>query len=127
MLRDGGGFTTDLRTLGTTHGALGLGLICDGLAAWEAVDLLLVTAPRWLDLDADAPEHVVQAGPLDVRTHAGPSRASPPPRDAPPPASPTTNRPDRRRCARAHRALSGDVATWRPRAGLRTLSPWMGS
>jgi UDP:flavonoid glycosyltransferase YjiC (YdhE family) len=76
MLRDGGGFTTDLRTLATTHEALGLGPICDGLAAWEAVELLLVTAPRWLDLDADAPEHVVHAGPLDVRTHAGaPPRA----------------------------------------------------
>lgn len=77
MLRDGGGFTTDLRTLATTHEALGLGPICDGLAEWEAVELLLVTAPRWLDLDADAPEHVVHAGPLDVRTHAGaPPRAA---------------------------------------------------
>ena len=71
MLRDGGGFTTDLRTLATTREALGLGPICDGLATWEAVELLLVTAPRWLDLDAGAPEHVVYAGPLDVRTHAG--------------------------------------------------------
>jgi hypothetical protein len=71
MPRDGGGFTTDLRTLAATHAALGLGPICDGLAAREAVELLLVTAPRWLDLDADAPEHVVHAGRLDVRTQAG--------------------------------------------------------
>jgi MGT family glycosyltransferase len=77
MLRDGGGFTTDLRVLATTHEALGLRPISDGLTAWEAVELLLVTAPRWLDLDADAPEHVVHAGPLDVRTHAGaPPRAA---------------------------------------------------
>ena len=74
MLRDGGGFTTDLRTLAKTHEALGLGPIRDGLAAWEAVELLLVTAPRWLDLDAGAPEHVVHAGPLDVRTHDAPPR-----------------------------------------------------
>lgn len=70
MLRDGGGFTTDLRTLAATYDALRLGPICDGLTAWEAVELLLVTAPRWLDLDADAPEHVVHAGPLNVRAHA---------------------------------------------------------
>lgn len=74
MLRDGGGFTTDLRTLAKTHETLGLGPIRDGLAAWEAVELLLVTAPRWLDLDAGAPEHVVHAGPLDVRTHDAPPR-----------------------------------------------------
>ena len=77
MLRDGGGFTTDLDTLATTHETLGLGPIRDGLAAWESVELLLVTAPRWLDLDAGAPEHVVHAGPLDVRTQAD---ASPRPR-----------------------------------------------
>jgi UDP:flavonoid glycosyltransferase YjiC (YdhE family) len=71
MVRDGGGFTTDLRALTTTHEALGLAPIRDGLAAWEEVELLLVTAPRWLDLDADAPEHVVHAGPLDVRTQPG--------------------------------------------------------
>ena len=71
MLRDGGGFTTDLRALATTHEALGLGPICDGLAAGEAVELVLVTAPRWLDLEADAPEHVVHAGRwMSARTRA---------------------------------------------------------
>jgi MGT family glycosyltransferase len=77
MLRAGGGFTSDLDALAMTHEALGLSPICDGLASWEAVELLLVTAPRWLDVDANAPEHVVYAGPLDVRTHAGaPRRAA---------------------------------------------------
>lgn len=66
MLRAGGGFTTDLRSLAATHAALGLGPIRDGLSAWEAPELVLVTAPRWLDVDAGAPEHVVHAGPLDV-------------------------------------------------------------
>jgi UDP:flavonoid glycosyltransferase YjiC (YdhE family) len=77
MLREGGGYTTDLRALTATHEALGLGPVRDGLAVWEAVELLLVTAPRWLDLDAGPPAHVVHAGPLDVRTQVGaPSRAA---------------------------------------------------
>ena len=37
-----------------------------GLAAWERPDLVLVTAPDWLDVDAGAPPHVVHAGPLGV-------------------------------------------------------------
>jgi UDP:flavonoid glycosyltransferase YjiC (YdhE family) len=67
QMRRGGAFTTDLRALAETHRALGLPAPRDGLDAWEAPELLLVTAPRWLDLDADAPAHVVHAGPLDVR------------------------------------------------------------
>jgi UDP:flavonoid glycosyltransferase YjiC (YdhE family) len=45
---------------------LGLDPVNSGLAAWEAADLVLVTAPRWLDLDADAPQHVMHAGPLGI-------------------------------------------------------------
>jgi UDP:flavonoid glycosyltransferase YjiC (YdhE family) len=67
MLRAGGGWTTDLHSLGCTHRALGLATARGGLAAWEAPEMLLVTAPRWLDIDADAPSHVVYAGPLDVK------------------------------------------------------------
>jgi UDP:flavonoid glycosyltransferase YjiC (YdhE family) len=66
MLRSGDGFTTDLRTLADTHRRLGLPPPGDGIDAWEAPELLLVTAPRWLDLDAGTPDHVVHAGPLDV-------------------------------------------------------------
>ena len=59
---------------GRTRGSLGLGRLEDGVAAWEAADLVLVTAPGWLDLDAGAPGHVVHAGPLgvDVRRQRGP-------------------------------------------------------
>jgi UDP:flavonoid glycosyltransferase YjiC (YdhE family) len=71
MLEHGDGWTTDLRTLAGTHRALGLPAPDDGLAAWEAPELLLVTAPRWFDVDAGAPGHVVHAGPLGVRA-AGP-------------------------------------------------------
>jgi UDP:flavonoid glycosyltransferase YjiC (YdhE family) len=67
MLRAGGGWTTDLHSLGRTHRTLELAPARDGLAAWEAPEMLLVTAPRWLDIDADTPSHVVYAGPLDVK------------------------------------------------------------
>jgi UDP:flavonoid glycosyltransferase YjiC (YdhE family) len=66
MLRAGGGWTTDLRSLAATHRTLGLAPARDGLSAWEAPELVLVTAPRWLDLDCDAPANVVHAGPLGV-------------------------------------------------------------
>ncbi|HEY6696230.1 MAG TPA: glycosyltransferase [Solirubrobacteraceae bacterium] len=70
MLRAGGGWTTDLRSLAATHRRLGLAPPDDGVGAWEAAELLLVTAPRWLDVDCDAPANVLYAGPLGVA--AGP-------------------------------------------------------
>jgi UDP:flavonoid glycosyltransferase YjiC (YdhE family) len=71
QMRDaGGGWTTDLRTLARTRRTLGLGPVDGGLGAWEAADLVLVTAPGWIDVDAGAPSHVVHAGPLGVA--AGP-------------------------------------------------------
>jgi UDP:flavonoid glycosyltransferase YjiC (YdhE family) len=72
MLRAPGGWTTDVRTLAATHRRLGLPPPGDGLSAWEAPELLLVTAPRWLDVDCDAPAKVLHAGPLGV---AVPERA----------------------------------------------------
>jgi UDP:flavonoid glycosyltransferase YjiC (YdhE family) len=66
MLQTAGGWTTDLQSLAATHRTLGLAPIGDGLTAWEAPELVLVGAPRWLDIDADAPDHVVHAGPLNV-------------------------------------------------------------
>jgi UDP:flavonoid glycosyltransferase YjiC (YdhE family) len=67
VMRDAGGsWTTDLHALAGARRALGLGPVADGLTAWEAPDLVLVTAPRWLDVDADVPPHVVHAGPLGV-------------------------------------------------------------
>jgi UDP:flavonoid glycosyltransferase YjiC (YdhE family) len=74
MLDVGGGWTTDLGTLARTRASLGLRRLEDGVAAWEAADLVLVTAPGWLDLEAGAPGHVVHAGPLgvDVRRHRTP-------------------------------------------------------
>jgi UDP:flavonoid glycosyltransferase YjiC (YdhE family) len=67
MARSGGAWTTDLGRLNATHESLGLPPARDGLAAWEAPDLLLVTAPRWFDLELDYAPHVVHAGPLSVR------------------------------------------------------------
>jgi hypothetical protein len=66
MLRAGGGWTTDLRGLAATHRMLGLDPARDGLSAWDAPELVLVTAPRWLDIDCDAPANVLRAGPLGV-------------------------------------------------------------
>jgi UDP:flavonoid glycosyltransferase YjiC (YdhE family) len=68
MRRSGGAWTTDLDTLTATHGRLGLPAPRDGIDAWEAPELVLVTAPRWFDVEAGAPEHVVHAGPLGVHT-----------------------------------------------------------
>ena len=67
MLRAGGAWTTDLRSLAATHRMLGLAAPSDGVSAWEAPELVLVTAPRWLDVDAHAPANVRHAGPLGVR------------------------------------------------------------
>jgi len=64
MLRAGGTWTTDLPTLNATRRELGLPELADGLAAWESAELVLVTAPRWFDVDLDYPHHVVHAGPL---------------------------------------------------------------
>jgi UDP:flavonoid glycosyltransferase YjiC (YdhE family) len=66
MLQSGGGWTTDLHTLAETHRVIGLAPPSDGLSAWEAPELVLVTAPRWLDVDYDAPTNVLHAGPLSV-------------------------------------------------------------
>jgi hypothetical protein len=72
VMRDAGGsWTTDLRTLAETRRTLGLGPAGSGLAAWEAPELVLVTAPRWLDVDAGAPAHIVHAGPLGVDVGRG--------------------------------------------------------
>ena len=76
MLQRGGGWTTDLDSLNETQRRLGLPPAPDGLTAWEAVELLLVTAPRWLDVAVGASDHVIYAGPLGIRT-------GPPPRPAP--------------------------------------------
>jgi hypothetical protein len=70
MLRAGGAWTTDLRSRAATHRTLGLAPAGDGLSAWEAPELVLVTAPSWLDGDCEAPANVLHAGPLGV---AGPS------------------------------------------------------
>jgi UDP:flavonoid glycosyltransferase YjiC (YdhE family) len=70
MLRGGGSWTTDLQSLAATHRTLGLPPPGDGLSTWEAPELLLVTAPRWLDVDCDAPPHVLYAGPLGVAARA---------------------------------------------------------
>ena len=67
MLCHGGGWTTDLDALAATHRALGLPAPRDGVAAWEAAELVLITAPRWLDVEQEYPMHVVHAGPLGTR------------------------------------------------------------
>jgi UDP:flavonoid glycosyltransferase YjiC (YdhE family) len=69
MHAGGGAWTTDLATLNDTRRALGLRERSGGLDAWEASELVLVTAPRWLDLDLDYPPHVVHAGPLGIDAH----------------------------------------------------------
>jgi hypothetical protein len=54
----------DLPRLNTTRELLGLDPLAGPIEAWEAPDLLLVTAPRWFDVEIDYPAHVVHAGPL---------------------------------------------------------------
>ncbi len=70
MLLRGGGWTTDVERLNATRRALGLPAVSGGLEAWEGPELVLVTAPRWLDLDVDYPANVVHAGPLGLRADA---------------------------------------------------------
>jgi UDP:flavonoid glycosyltransferase YjiC (YdhE family) len=67
MTRKGEAWTTDLEQLNATRAAFGLTPAPDGLTAWECVDVLLVTAPRWFDFDVAYPPNVVHAGPLGVR------------------------------------------------------------
>lgn len=71
MLRAGGGWSTDLRRLAATHRMLGLAPAPDGLTAWESPELVLVTAPQWLDIDCEAPANVMHAGPLGVTVRPG--------------------------------------------------------
>jgi MGT family glycosyltransferase len=78
MLRRGGAWTTDLATLTATHRALEQPAPRDGLAAWEAPELVLVTAPRFIDVDVDLAPHVVHAGPLAVRRTSGTTPEDPP-------------------------------------------------
>jgi UDP:flavonoid glycosyltransferase YjiC (YdhE family) len=66
MLRGAGAWTTDRTQLDITRRRLGLSPSADDLTAWESPELLLVTVPRWFDLDADYPANVVHAGPLGV-------------------------------------------------------------
>jgi UDP:flavonoid glycosyltransferase YjiC (YdhE family) len=77
MVKTNKAWTTDLEHLNDTRTRFGLPLAADGLTAWEAVDLLLVTAPRWFDLDLAYPPNVVHAGPLGVRARRA-SRAKRP-------------------------------------------------
>jgi UDP:flavonoid glycosyltransferase YjiC (YdhE family) len=73
MERSGNAWTTDLRTLAATCRALGVSPPRDGRDAWESYDLVLVSAPRWFDLDACFPAHVAHAGPLGVSVPPGAS------------------------------------------------------
>jgi UDP:flavonoid glycosyltransferase YjiC (YdhE family) len=70
MARRGEAWTTDLEQLNATRAGFGLTPAVDGLTAWECVDVLLVTAPRWLDLEVAYPPNVVHVGPLGVCTPA---------------------------------------------------------
>ncbi|MFE4922276.1 glycosyltransferase [Streptomyces sp. NPDC056661] len=67
MTSTGTAWFPDLPRLNMTRATLGLVPLQHPLQAWEAADVLLVTAPRWLDTLADFPTHVVHAGPLGIR------------------------------------------------------------
>lgn len=67
MLERDSAWTTDLASLNATRRALALAPLGAGPAAWESCELVLVTAPRWMDLDAGFPANVVHAGPLGLR------------------------------------------------------------
>jgi hypothetical protein len=66
MVASGQPWAMDLRTLNRTREVLGLAAFADAIQAWERADLVLVTAPAWLDDDAGFPANVVHAGPLGV-------------------------------------------------------------
>ena len=68
LLRDSG-WTTDVEQLNTTRRDLGLPALTKGLEARERPDLVLVTAPRWLDVDLDG---VAGAG-MDAVLALGPA------------------------------------------------------
>jgi len=68
-------WTTDLGQLNATLRLLDQPPAATALAAWEAPDLLLVTAPRWFDLAIEYPRNVVHAGPLAIRTSSSPVTA----------------------------------------------------
>jgi UDP:flavonoid glycosyltransferase YjiC (YdhE family) len=74
MVKTGSGWTTDLEQLNTTLRALDRPPFANALAAWEAPELLLVTAPRWFDLAIEYPSNVIHAGPIAVA--AGTSRGT---------------------------------------------------
>ena len=73
MIATGRGGMVDVPQLNLTRGALGLPVVAHPLEAWEAADLVLVTAPRWFDLDGSPPAHVVHAGPLGVHRKPAPT------------------------------------------------------
>jgi len=50
----------------------------DGLEAWESPELVIVTAPRWFDIEGDFPPNVIHAGPLGVRVGGREGRADRP-------------------------------------------------
>jgi UDP:flavonoid glycosyltransferase YjiC (YdhE family) len=75
MLRGSGGWTTDRAQLNITRSRLRLEPIADDLAAWESVELLLVTVPKWFDLATEYPSNVVHAGPLGVARESQEARS----------------------------------------------------
>ena len=75
MASHGGSWTTDLDTLRATYRGLGLEPPATGHDAWEDCDLVLVSAPRWLDAEIDYPAAVTHAGPLGIECAAEASGA----------------------------------------------------
>jgi UDP:flavonoid glycosyltransferase YjiC (YdhE family) len=72
MLETGGAWTTDLRTLAATHRLLGLAAPPTGLSAWEAPELVLISAPGWFDGECEVPMQVLHAGPLGIKVSPHP-------------------------------------------------------
>ena len=70
LLRGGGWWAEQVPVLNATCLALGVPPFAGELAAWEAPELMLVTAPRWFDRDLDYPARVIHAGPLGIRRRA---------------------------------------------------------
>jgi MGT family glycosyltransferase len=76
MLRGSGAWTTDRAQLNITRSSLGLKPATDDIAAWESVELLLVTVPEWFDLATEYPANVVHAGPLGVHPGSRDARSA---------------------------------------------------